>query len=244
MPTPYVRLAAGRVGLLTLQRGDLAGPSLLCFPHAGGSARSFAALARALPREWAIHAVDPPGRLGTGGEPLTSVEQLVDTYLEALPATLWRSFLVGHSLGGYVALALAQRLVGRTRGLAILATTPPQLKSTSDSTVGLSDAQLVSWATRLGYDLSGQLPADALQLVLRALRADLSAHAQFRFEGAPRLGLPVLLCGGQADTLCPAASFARWRDVLSGRLRFTNGGHFFVQSHAAELAAELGDFVR
>lgn len=244
MPTPYVRLAGGRVGLLTLQRGDPAGPSLLCFPHAGGSARSFAALARALPREWALHAVDPPGRFGTAGEPLTSVEQLADLYLEALPPPLWQSCLVGHSLGGYVALELARRLLGRARGLAILATTPPQLKSGADGWRELSDAQLVTWATRLGYDLSGQLPPDALHLVIRALRADLAAHAQFRFEGASRLGVPVLFCGGRADALCPATSFARWRDVLSGKLGFTSGGHFFVQSHAAELAAELGAFVR
>lgn len=244
MPTPYVRLAGGRVGLLTLQRGEPAGPSLLCFPHAGGSARSFAALARAVPREWAVQAVDPPGRFGTTSEPLASVEQLVELYLEALPPTLWQSFLVGHSLGGYVALALARQLVGRARGLAILATTPPQLKSVIDGSLELSDAQLLAWAARLGHDLSPQLPPEAVQLVTRALRADLSAHAKFRFEGALKLAMPVLLCGGQTDTLCPAPSFARWRDVLSGRLRYSSGGHFFVQSHATELAAALGDFVR
>ena len=244
MPPPYVRFAEGRVGLLTLQRGDATGPSLLCFPHAGGSARSFAALARALPRDWAVHAVDPPGRLGTAGEPLTSVNQLVETYLEALPPTLWPSFLLGHSLGGYVALALAEKLVGRARGLAILATTPPQLKSSIDGARDLSDAELVAWSARLGYDLAGQLPPEAQALVTRALRADLLAHARFRYEGALQLGMPVLLCGGQADTLCPAPSFARWRDVLRGKLCFSNGGHFFVQSHAAELAAELRDFVR
>lgn len=243
MSTPYARFAAGRVGLLTLQRGEAQAPSLLCFPHAGGSARSFAALARALPRDWTVYAVDPPGRLGTPGDPLTRVEDMVDTYLEVLPPEVWRSFMLGHSLGGYVALALAQRLAGRARGLAILASTPPQLKATRDGSSELSDEQLAAWSGRLGFDLAQQLPADALAALTRALRADLTAHARFHFEGQKKLGVPVLFCGGQTDALCPPESFARWRDVLSGKLSFSSGGHFFVQSHATELAAELNTFM-
>jgi pyochelin biosynthesis protein PchC len=244
MATPYTRFALGCVGLLTLQRGEREAPSLLCFPHAGGSARSFAALARALPRQWSVHAVDPPGRLGTAGEPLARVEDMAATYLEVLPDELWQSVLVGHSLGGYVALTLAQRLKGRARGLAILATTPPQLKTAAGAALALTDAQLARWVTEAGFDVLGQLPEEARQRVTQALRADLSAHARFRFDGAQKLEMPVLFCGGELDSLCSAQSFARWRDVLAGKLCFSQGGHFFVQSHAAELAAELRNFIR
>jgi pyochelin biosynthesis protein PchC len=244
MGSDYARLAGGRVGLLRLQRGAPNAPRLLCFPHAGGSARSFAALANCLPQGFGVHAIDPPGRIGTAGEPLATVEELVALYRDALPDELEGAYLVGHSLGGYVALALAQLLAGRARGLAILATTPPHVKAVAPGSLELDDAQLQAWAEALGFDRLRQLPLEIRSVALRALRADLTAFQLFRWRGARALGMPVLLCGGQSDRFCSSGVFARWRELVSGKLCFSSGGHFFVQSNAHELATLLRDFAR
>ncbi|WP_200262083.1 thioesterase domain-containing protein [Streptomyces sp. HSG2] len=54
------------------------GPRLVCFPHAGGSATAYTQLARALPADFDVVAVQYPGRQDRYDEaPFTCLDRLV-----------------------------------------------------------------------------------------------------------------------------------------------------------------------
>jgi medium-chain acyl-[acyl-carrier-protein] hydrolase len=243
----YKRLRGGRVGLLELRTGSAGQPQLLCFAHAGGSPRSFQRLAEHLPRSWSVRAVEPPGRLATAGSSPTRVEALVEEYLQALPPELLEGVMLGHSLGGYVALALCQR-APRARGLVIAATAPPGGPSQLTPLAGLPDHQLVRalrglGLARQGPGIAGGLSDDVLRLFLPALRADLTAFASFRAPST-LVRLPTLLCGGRGDPICSERRFADWQHLLpEAELTFAGRGHFFVQDDPEPLAHALTGFV-
>lgn len=234
------------MGLFELRVGAARAPRLLCFAHAGGSPRGFAALAQALPHDWSIYALEPPGRVSTGGEMPVRVDDFVAAYLEAVPAVLFESILLGHSLGAYVALTLARAVPERVRGLVIAAATPPHLRSRASTMVSAtaSDHELVDWLIASGSP--GPRPSDdVIQHFAPMLRADLQAYAGFHAVDPPLdPDLPVLACGGSTDALCPFERFSRWREVVpQAEIASVAGGHFFPRTHAERFAPVLRRFV-
>ena len=240
----YSRFDGGRIGVLCLRQGTPGQPQLLCFPHAGGGPTAFSTLAAQLPRGWAIHAVDAPGHGRTTGEPLTSVEELASAYLRALPPALLESVFVGHSLGGYVALALCQAVPERARALVLTASAPPHRRVPGLRPSTWADEPLLGWLQQIGGGWPSIEDPRLFQTFSAALRADLRAYETFE---APRYApehLPILLGGGEFDPMCTPERFERWRDLLPhGALRFFPGGHFFLQTHAALVASELQQLV-
>lgn len=102
-------------------------PPLFCLPGANGSGFYFHALARELPLEQPVYALQVPG-VEPGGIPLETIEELAEFQLRHLravrPCGPYR--LAGHSNGGVVAFELARRLeaAGETvQHLAIFDTT-------------------------------------------------------------------------------------------------------------------------
>ena len=120
----------GAQRLVLLRAGDAALPAFYCVPGLGGSAADFTALANALPAGAAVYAFQPRG-LEIGELPSESIEAMARDYLQALdeiqPGT-FRGQLLGHSMGGLVALEMALRLGrrGRTPMLWLLDTQPPR----------------------------------------------------------------------------------------------------------------------
>ena len=242
----YSRFGDGRVGVLQLQRGHESAPRFVCFAHAGGGPRAFAPLTQALPNAWRVTALEPPGRVSTAGDPVACAKQLAALYLELLSQDFFRNaILVGHSVGGYVALALAELLRHRVRGLVVAASTPPTRERTTADFATIADAELLRWAARL-HDVGGAgTSSDANQFWLRSLRADLVAFQRFTGVNYGALqSIPTLLCGGVNDILCPPASFGEWSVCFpNSTIRWLPGGHFFVQTHANHLAREMRSFV-
>lgn len=242
----YSRFGDGRVGVLQLQQGHDSAPRVVCFAHAGGGPRAFTPFAEALPNTWRVAALEPPGRVSTAGDPVVCAKQIAALYLELLPPGFFNNaILVGHSVGGYVALALAELLRPQLRGLVVAASTPPTLRRTSADFATICDADLLCWAARLHDAERPSASADANQFWLRSLRADLVAFQRFAGVGYAALqSLPTLLCGGLNDVLCPPALFGEWSDCFpASNVRWVPGGHFFVQTHASQLAREVRSFV-
>ncbi|HWJ83938.1 MAG TPA: alpha/beta hydrolase [Cellulomonas sp.] len=92
--------------------------------------RMWIAAAAALPGTRAVHAVDLPGTPGHRSElPEPSIEASAAAVAHALEqAGISRAVVAGMSMGGYVALALAQARPGLVAGLALVDT-----KSTADT---------------------------------------------------------------------------------------------------------------
>jgi surfactin synthase thioesterase subunit len=245
----YQRLAGGRLGLLHF---DTVGPvtrRLLCFPHGGGGPHSFAALSAALPAGFAVTAVEPPGRPRTGNSPPNRITALLDVYLEHLPADLLADcVLLGHSVGGYVATALAARLenLGRSvRAVVVSAAVPPRFLDPGMPLSAMTDEQRFDWCRGLGTFPVAMPEARALfDLFADSIRADCEA-----FETAGEAPMahraPMLVLGGDADPMCPGEQLRSWTDTHpQAVVRQLPGGHMLPQEAAGPVADQIAAFVR
>lgn len=232
----YTRLADGRVGLRRLRDG--AGPTVLCFPHAGGQSLGFRELAAQLAGGLAIYAVDPPGHGWAPGPASESIEELVTTYRAHLPPALLGGVLLGHSMGGYVALALAAALPSPPHAVIVGATRPPRRRADYTALSQLDDDAL-----QATLDVPGSPPAILFEQFRDVVRADLRAFDRFTAPRMPLAG-PLLAVGGLDDPLCRAEHMFDWRDhATRAVVDFLPAGHFFVQSHARAYAASIQRFL-
>ena len=111
--------------LNTVRSGS--GPAIVCLHGMGTSARTWDAVARELADRFTVIAVDLPGHGDSpcpdDPEAFTRDAALAD--LDAVLDTLdGPAVLVGHSLGGYLALAHAATRPGVARGIVVLNTGP------------------------------------------------------------------------------------------------------------------------
>lgn len=245
----YELLAGRTLGLLHLREGVEGAPRLVCLPHSGGTPHIFEALAAALPADWSVRAVDLPGHVRTQGAPLRSVDAMALACLQGLSGGLLEgSVLVGLSLGGYVAQALARSLARRSLpppAVIALATRPPSERR-GDRPSRLSDDELFGWLVELGgVPGSGPEWRDIFDVFKESLRADLEAYSTYDPGPAVAPPWPALYIGGRDDSHSPPNLFESWhRDTPGARVELVPGGHFALRDRAAEVAALVVPFVR
>jgi surfactin synthase thioesterase subunit len=246
-PARYETFAGRTLGALHLREGAAGRPRLACLPHSGGSSRVFAPLAAALPDDWSVRALDAPGHVATRGAPLRSVDAIALAYLHGLPAgALEGAVLVGLSLGGYVAQALARALARRgaaPAALVVLASRPPGERR-GDRPSALSDDDLFAWMVGLGgAGDAGGAWREIFDVYKECLRADLAAYETYRPGPGPP-PCPALFVGGLDDPHTPPALFDAWaRDVAGARVAYAPGGHFAARDRPHDVAALLAPFV-
>lgn len=210
------------------------GGRFLFFPPAGGSASSALALAGAVPEEWSVWGVQYPGRGPRLREPCAgSIREIAEACLREVLAAPCPTLLFGHSFGAFVAYDTAQLLESRGRpaaGLLVSGTSAPGSPTTELDPDGLSDAGLVAALTRQG-GTSPELLADEelMELVLPALRADLSLGRRYADDHGRRLATPVAGLGGRRDRALSERELRTWRrhtDAWLGH-ELGEGDHFF-----------------
>lgn len=232
----YTHLADGRIGLRRLRAGD--GLTVLCFPHAGGQSLGFRELAAQLGRGLAVYAIDPPGHGWASGPPSESIEEVVAMYRAHLPPALLGGVLLGHSMGGYVALTLAAALSAPAHAVVVGATRPPCRRTDYTALSELGDDAL-----RATLDDPQSPHASLFEQFRDLVRADLRAFDRYTAPGAP-LRSPLLAVGGLDDPLCRAEHMFDWRDhAADATVDFLAGGHFFVQSNARAYALSIQRFL-
>ncbi|WP_414501635.1 amino acid adenylation domain-containing protein [Zymobacter sp. IVIA_5232.4 C2] len=103
---------------MTLQSGQTGAPTVLCIPGAGDNVFSFMPLVRSLPSDWHVIGLQPRGLWGQE-VPHSDVTSAAAFYRRSLEGQLPAGplYIVGHSFGGWVALALAQQL--EAEGIAL-----------------------------------------------------------------------------------------------------------------------------
>lgn len=196
-----------------------------------------------------------PNWLGHGGRPPPgpdySIAALVDDLVETLDAQgIERCFLLGYSIGGYIALALALRQPERVRGVVTLATRHIWDRESVDHLVYLADPARL---TRPGNPRAAELervhhPTD-WQLVNGANRrmfADLGVNPPLGDDDLRRIAAPVLVLNGTSDPLVSAEEsralaglFRTWRIGL-----FEGSAHPLPQTPLADIASATKAFCR
>jgi len=218
---------------------DPGAPTVVFFPHAGGSAGFFAPFARALaPRVRAL-AVQYPGRLDRRREPCArDLRELAARIADALQGEPRPAALFGHSMGAIVAFETLR--TGRVRAGALLASgsRAPSLTRV-DAALLHDDAALLERVLGLGGTQERLAHDEALrELVLPPLRADFQALSAYTPRPGDTVDCPVTALVGDRDPLVPVADARRWSDHTTGPfdLKVLPGDHFYLTPRLAEVA--------
>ncbi|MFI8930997.1 thioesterase II family protein [Streptomyces sp. NPDC053474] len=224
---------------------------LVCFPHAGGTARLFDGWRHRLPTTVEVVAVRYPGRQERLDEPcVESMTELADRITGALagyddvPLALF-----GHSMGASVAYEVARRLE------AGAGPAPVHLMVSARAAPGhggrttlhrAADEVLLAAVRRLGT-LGGVDPfaePELRELLLPVLRSDYRLVETYApaAEAAP-LHAPITAYLGDRDPGCSGDRVRAWAGFTTGdfALRAFSGDHFYLAPREAELTSDIAE---
>jgi pimeloyl-ACP methyl ester carboxylesterase len=228
-------------------------PPLVLVHGAGGDLMHWPADLRRLAGR-CVYAVDLPGHGKSGGQPLADVAAYADAlYAWAEENRLPRFVLVGHSMGGAMAIEFALRYPGRLSGLVLLSTgarlpvSPQILAGIANDFEGTVDL-LVRWMYGEGTD------PNLLRLGARRLRevrpdvlyADFAACDAFdRRADVSRIDLPTLILCGEADVMTPLKSSEFLRDQIgnSQLVVVPGAGHMAALQQPQVVAGHIEAFL-
>ncbi|MFG3282498.1 thioesterase II family protein [Streptomyces sp. NPDC048111] len=245
-PGPWLRRYHGRP--------VRAGATLVCFPHAGGSAGFFFPYSEALSARYDVLAVQYPGRQDRHREPCArSVAELAGAVAAELAATVDPDrplAFFGHSMGAVVgfetARALARLGVGRGPDVFLASGRRAPALSRDDGVHRLGDRELVAEIEKLGgTDVRMLEDPELRRLVLPTVRADFAAVETYRPAAGALVDCPVVALIGDDDPRVNAEQAAAWRDHTTGdfSLRIFPGGHFYLVERRREVLATIAAHV-
>jgi surfactin synthase thioesterase subunit len=228
--------------------------TLLCCPHAGGTATRYRDWPAFLTPDVHVLAVQLPGRGFRSGEPTvtsmeTVIEGLVNELCEYEHTHDGRLAVWGHSFGATVAHALAIALAETMR-------MPPAALFVAGKDAPWSPTRLPSLHTLPDNELwkmtgtFGGTPASVLsdremrQLFLPALRADLTIAETYRPNPArSAVSCPVRGFAAAGDPLATIRGMAAWARANENdfALRQFHGGHFFVHENEELVVGAVND---
>lgn len=219
------------------------------------SARWWAALRADPPLGWRVAAPDLPGFAGTAHAGEVSIQH----YAEWLSAWLKqegleRPVLLGHSLGGAVALELAARCPKQVGGLVLAASAPLEGLVTPEENYPVLEL-MRGHAGLLEMSLGALFPsgrpanfADLLTDGARMASTHYSGNARalsaWSVNPEALRGLPVLVLGGELDRLVtPEMVRAQAHALGTQAVIFGERGHGFPQEAPAEFKDRLEVFL-
>lgn len=224
---------------------------LVLLHHAGGSAAHFEPLVKALPSEIRPMAVDLPGRGRRWREaPVTTIDEAVDSLMDAVSSIDGPFSVFGHSLGAYVGLALAARLEetgarSRCGTLFASANSGPRgaVLPFEGSPLSTTDEEIFEITAKSGGGLSQQI-LDHPQLRRRTadlLRSDFSISQSFLSKQRRTVTeADIVVCHG-TDDIFTAEQLDQWRLNTTGSTEMCLflGGHFYVEQNISELVETI-----
>ncbi len=181
-----------------------------------------------------VLAVDLPGHGRSEGPPLGSVEEMATWVIKLLDAAgAADAAIVGHSMGGAIALEVARLAPTRVRALALVGTAPhmpvhPDLQALADAGDHLAFELITDWAlgksSHLGGSTSpGMWMAGGAERLLEAAPAGVlgvDLHASNAYGGAQaaaaEVSCPTLILLGADDRMTPAKQGRKLGEMIAG----------------------------
>ncbi|MFJ2111361.1 MULTISPECIES: thioesterase II family protein [unclassified Streptomyces] len=221
---------------------------LVCLPHAGGTAASFASWAGRLPAEVELIAVQYPGRQDRLAEtPIGDMAEMADQVAQALrPLLDLPMAFFGHSMGTGLSYEVAGRLEradGFVADHLFLSARPAPHRIDGEHRHRLNDEELVAAMRRLGGpDAAVYDHPELLPLILPPLRADLALLDRYRPERLHPLQAPLTVFGGESDDTCPVTELPSWEEATTAgaRVRLFPGGHHYLRECEDEVLGAVG----
>jgi pimeloyl-[acyl-carrier protein] methyl ester esterase len=206
------------------------GPNLTLLHGWGLNGAVWNGVRDALAQHYTLHIIDLPGHGRSAGAPVTDLRAFADAVANAMPQ---RTHLLGWSLGGHTAMAIAHRYPQRVEKLVTVCATP-RFTATEDWPQGKKPEVLADFAKRLSTNylatIRNFLALQALNQpemrdVIRQLQEAVGAHGAPSVESLAasldilrvsdiraaiaEIKTPALVIQGDHDALTSTAS-ARW----------------------------------
>jgi pimeloyl-ACP methyl ester carboxylesterase len=251
------RLRAGDRVLRVRDEGDAKKPPLVFVHGAGGSSVVWMDAVRRLQHRRRVIAPDLPGH-GQSDRWHPADEVSIAMYRDAIGTVcalskVERAVLVGHSMGGLVALAAAAAWPERVAGVVLIATglAIPVGQRVFD-VLERDFARAGEWLARVGFSPTSRDAAERWQGVLVTCEQDIAVadfRAVARWDGgalaAARVRAPVLVIGGADDLLTPPALQHGLGAALAGaRVAIVpEAGHFPMLEQPERVFGELEQFL-
>jgi pimeloyl-ACP methyl ester carboxylesterase len=242
----------GGVGLTVASAPfDPVRPSLLCVHGSGGSGVEFAEMFTHLAGRVNAAALDLPGHGATPGPSMNRVEDYAAWVAGFIAAGPVRPWLLGHSLGGAIALAVGLARPELLSGL-VLWGTGARLRVLPAILEGLASAAEATLGATLGLVVDNAYSFDAhpsLKVLGRAHLAKVDPRVTLgdysacdRFDVMARLGeisLPTLVVCGENDRLTPLKYSQYLASHIAGaRLTVIPGAGHMLQEEQPVAAAQ------
>ena len=248
---PYVSVGSRRVYYSA--RGQAEGTPVVFIHGAGGNRLVWGGQLRSLSSAQRVVALDLPGHGRSDGPGMACIGSYAQVVAEVLGRLGSAAVLVGHSMGGGVALHLALQWPGLVAGLVLLGT-GGRLRVAPSLLAGLQDDFRCAVAAITG---SAFAPATASTIRKRGEGALLAAGpatllADFRacdaFDVLARLGeihVPCLVICGAEDRLTPVKySEALAKGIPGARLQvIPSAGHMAMLEEPAAVSQSILSFV-
>ncbi|MET7713163.1 alpha/beta fold hydrolase [Streptomyces sp. NPDC005407] len=220
------------------------GATLVCFPHAGGSASYFRPMSNALKSSLQVFAVQYPGRQDRlHHRCLTTIDEFADEAFTALEPLMNRPLsFFGHSMGAVIAFEVANRMKERLGAAPSTLFVSGRRAPSTHREVGihlLDDAGLVEELKRgSGTDARILEDKDVLRMILPPLRSDYTAVETYQWRPGPKLDCPVVALVGDEDENVSLDEARAWEEHTTGpfSLNTFSGGHFYLADHQSAVA--------
>lgn len=218
---------------------------LFCFPHAGGTAEYFHSWKSLFPDFIEVIPAQLPGRsLRFREKPFDNLTDLVKSLVENMISFLDRPFVFfGHSMGALIAFELTKHLEKLSyplpKHLFLSGRSAPSKTKIKTLFHQLPDEKLLNKIQELnGSPKEALFHPELLQLLLPALRADLSICETYKYTQKKPLSIPLIIFGGKNDPLVEYESLDQWQRETTAitTIKTFPGNHFFLNQHRKTIA--------
>jgi pimeloyl-ACP methyl ester carboxylesterase len=252
---PTATIAGGETLHYRLHYGALqpAGPPILLVHGAGGSSMHWPGELRRLP-DYTVFALDLPGHGGSPGRGRSDIgeyAEIVRSFVGAL--SLPPLVLVGHSMGGAIALEFSLHYAHHLAGL-VLVGTGAQLRIAPQVLAGIREHSRGTIELLANWACGEQIDPNVARLYARRLRevdpdvlhGDYAACNAFdRTTDVGRITVRTLVICGDADRMTPVKYSQHLAgEIPDARLVIVPGaGHMVMLEHPAQVAAAVAQFL-
>lgn len=237
----------------TLSKGPQGAPVVVLVHGAGGSRLLWPPQLRRLPGV-TVYTLDLPGHGRSGGEACTTIVGYAEAVVGFLDEVgVAHAVIVGHSVGGAIALTLALDSPDRVAGLALIATgarlrvAPAVLDGLhADFAAAVEFLNRLTWSPGISPTLIERGRETLLEAGPAVLLNDLTACDRFDVMGRlNEIRAPTLVIAGSADLLTPP-KYARFlaEHIPDARCEILEGaGHMVMLERPAEVARAVREFL-